>query len=116
MKNTQQNVFSCVDTSEVLLPKTQTQQRLFLFLPGFLGHYDFNRNNPGAWAYTIKHYGFVIYGFHSMPVFLQTSMFVRVSVFVTDNRKDTSLFRNLAICRKLRTRKILQYRPMGSVL
>ncbi len=34
-------------------------------------------------------------------------MFVQASVFVTDNRKDTSLLQNLTTCRKLRVRNAL---------
>ncbi len=38
-------------------------------------------------------------------------MFVQAGVFVTDDRKDTSLLQNLAICLKLGIRNVLSTGP-----
>jgi hypothetical protein len=58
-------------------------------------------------ACTIKHYGFVIYGFCSRLECLSKLVCLSKPVKVTDYRRDTILLRNLSIFRKLRVRKFL---------
>jgi len=58
-------------------------------------------------ACTIKHNGFVIYGFHNKLVCL-----INLVSFVTGNRKDTGCLINLSIYRKLQICNVLELRSL----